>query len=143
MKRIPFIAATIVSLALVTHLPAEDATDQPKNVPATREAVKEALNQLRGLGLIDLSDSAANAPQYATADTLSVVLQAKQFINESAVAVLGLRAFLFTLKLEHCYTEAEIRGILPEYQRVMAKAKGAEFAALMLTRVESLLARGQ
>jgi len=129
------------SLLIVIH-GTETVAELQRSLHALGD-IEEALNQLRGLGLIDLSDSAANAPQYATADTLSVVLQAKQFINESAVAVLGLRAFLFTLKLEHCYTEAEIRGILPEYQRVMAKAKGAEFAALMLTRVESLLARGQ
>jgi hypothetical protein len=67
--------------------------------------------------------------------------QAKQFLNESAVAVLGLRAFLFTLKLAHCYTVDELRGILPEYRRVVGKAKGEEFAAAMVARAEAILAR--
>lgn len=105
--------------------------------------IDEALNQLHGLGLIDLRSGSANAPVYISEDTLPLLLQAKQFINESAVALLGLRAFLFTLKLEHCYTETEIRGILPEYRRVVSKAKGEAFADAMVQRVESLLARAQ
>ena len=56
--------------------------------------------------------------------------------------MLGLRAFLFTLKLEHCYTADELRGILPEYERVITKAKGADFAAAMVKRVQAILARG-
>ena len=103
--------------------------------------IDDALNQLHGLGLIDLRSSAANGPVYAAEDAPPAAQQAKQLINESAVAVLGLRAFLFTLKLEHCYTEAEIRGILPEYRRVLSKAKGEEFAALMVKRVETVLTR--
>ena len=103
--------------------------------------IDEALNQLHGLGLIDLRGGAANAPVYAGDDALPSVQQAKQFINDSAVAVLGLRAFLFTLKLEHCYTEVEIRGILPEFERVVTKARDANFASIMVKRVENLLAR--
>ena len=49
--------------------------------------------------------------------------------------------FLFTLKLEHCYTVDELRGILPEYQRVVTKAKGEAFATAMVQRVQSILAR--
>jgi hypothetical protein len=66
---------------------------------------------------------------------------ARAFINETAVATLGLRAFLFTLKLERCYTKAELTELLPEYRRVLAKAKSEEFAASMATRVEKILRR--
>ena len=79
---------------------------------------------------------AANAP-----DIKPPAPQAKQFLNETAVAVLGLRAFLFTLKLEHCYTVDELRGILPEYRRVIGKSKGEEFALAMVAHAETMLAR--
>jgi hypothetical protein len=130
------------SLLIVIH-----GTETVAELTSTLHAlgnIGDALDQLHGLGLIELRGAAAaNGPVYATEDAQPLLLQAKQFINESAVAVLGLRAFLFTLKLEHCYTDAEIRGILPEYRRVMAKAKGADFADAMIKRVEGLLARAQ
>ena len=47
MQRIKLIAPALLSVALAAQLRAEDAADQPKNVPATREKVKDALNQLR------------------------------------------------------------------------------------------------
>jgi len=103
--------------------------------------IDSVLNQLHELGLIDLRGSAANGPVYAGEDALTAVQQAKQLINESAVAVLGLRAFLFTLKLEHCYTVDELTAILPEYRRVVGKAKGDEFATAMVARATAILAR--
>ena len=108
--------------------------------------VGASLNELAGLGLIAVREaSTASAPvqvQAANApDIMPPAPQAKQFLNETAVAVLGLRAFLFTLKLEHCYTVEELRAILPEYRRVVGKAKGVEFAAAMASRAEAILAR--
>lgn len=108
--------------------------------------VGASLNELAGLGLISVRESAmATAPTQLPAanapDIVPPATHAKQFLNETAVAALGLRAFLFTLKLEHCYTTDELRGILPEYRRVVAKAKGDEFAAAMVARAETLLAR--
>ena len=81
-------------------------------------------------------------PAANASDIVPPAQQAKQLLNESAVAVLGLRAFLFTLKLEHCYSAEELRGILPEYERVVTKAKGEAFATAMVRRVEGILARG-
>lgn len=108
--------------------------------------VSASLNELAGLGLITVRESAAaSAPVQIPAanapDLMPPAPQAKQFLNETAVAVLGLRAFLFTLKLEHCYTVEELRGILPEYRRVIGKSKGEEFAAAMVARAEAILSR--
>src|SRR5258706_14717773 len=101
--------------------------------------VGTSLNELAGLGLISVRESAgvtaptqvpaANAP-----DIMLPVPQAKQFLNETAVAALGLRAFLFTLKLEHCYAVDDLRAILPEYRRIGGKAKGEDFATAMAAR---------
>ncbi|MEO7430936.1 MAG: hypothetical protein ABIR62_02705 [Dokdonella sp.] len=68
------------------------------------------------------------------------VIGARQFMNETVLAVLGLRAFLFTLKVERCHTQQDALDLLPEYHRVLAKAKGAQFAEAMVRNVEKLLA---
>ena len=132
------------SLLIVIH-----GTDTVADLGRSFQAfgdVSASLKELAGLGLITVREAAgASAPTQLPAanapDLMPPAPQAKQFLNETAVAVLGLRAFLFTLKLEHCYTVDELRGILPEYRRVVTKAKGEEFAAAMVARAEVLLAR--
>ena len=132
------------SLLIVIH-----GTDTVAELSRSFQAfgdVGASLNELAGLGLITVREApgasaptqmpAANAP-----DIMPPAPQAKQFLNETAVAALGLRAFLFTLKLEHCYTVDELRGILPEYRRVIGKSRGEDFAAAMVSRAELILAR--
>lgn len=67
------------------------------------------------------------------------VLRAKQLMTESAAAALGLRGFTLTLKLERSYAAAELAALLPEFQRALAKARGAEFAEAIVARVGALL----
>lgn len=141
------LSARVRSLLIVIH-----GTDTVAQLTQNFHAfgdVDAGIKELAALGLIAVrgavSTAAAAAPQVAAANAPDIVppaQQAKQLLNESAVAVLGLRAFLFTLKLEHCYTAEELRGILPEYRRVVAKAKGDAFADAMVRRVEATLARG-
>jgi hypothetical protein len=97
------------------------------------------LDELGALGLIT-ADAQSGAAAPAPESELPPLQLARAFINETAVAALGLRAFLFTLKLERCYTRAELADLLPEYRRVLAKAKSEEFAASMVGRVEQILA---
>lgn len=47
MTRMQFVLPTLLAMAFVNPLFAEDASNQPKNVPATREEIKDALNQLK------------------------------------------------------------------------------------------------
>jgi len=121
--------------------------------------VAALLDELAGLGLIRDTTAIAPAPapvpievaaaEEAVAPVATAIaaeaaptpaFHAKQLMNESAVAALGLRAFLFTLKLEHCYTPDELRRLLPEYARVLGKARGEPFAQAMIGRVEAVLA---
>jgi hypothetical protein len=139
------LSSRVRSLLIVIH-GTETVAELTKNFQAFGD-VDAGLKELVTLGLITAHTQAASAavtrmPAANAADIVPPPQQAKQLHNESAVAVLGLRAFLFTLKLEHCYTADELRGILPEYQRVMTKAKGANFAAAMVKRVQAILARG-
>ena len=101
------------------------------------------LDELERLGLI-VAQSSPSAPAAASTSVSAALppLQlARAFINETAVAALGLRAFLFTLKLERAYTKAELTELLPEYRRVLAKAKDETFADAMTRRVEAMLAQ--
>ena len=138
------LSSRVRSLLIVIH-----GTDTVAQLAQSFHAfgdVDAALKELASLGLISVrggvTSAAAAQPAANAPDIVPPAQQAKQLLNESAVAVLGLRAFLFTLKLEHCYTSEELRGILPEYRRVVAKAKGDDFASAIIARVESILARG-
>ena len=138
------LSSRVRSLLIVIH-----GTDTVAQLTQSFHAfgdVDASLNELATLGLISVrgavAPGGAPAPAANAPDIMPPAMQAKQLLNESAVAVLGLRAFLFTLKLEHCYTADELRGILPEYQRVLTKAKGDAFAAAMVQRVQAILARG-
>jgi hypothetical protein len=66
----------------------------------------------------------------------------RQFMNETSVQALGLRAFMFTLKLERCTSRVELEDVLPEYQRLLGKARKSEpgYAEAMARRVEEMLA---
>lgn len=109
------------------------------------------LNELVALGLVSTfaggaggAASAQPIAETAPADNAAPVQQVKQLLNETVVASLGmlggLTSFRFTLKLEHCYTAEELRGIFPEFRRVVGKAKSTEFADKVLQRAEALLA---
>ncbi len=110
--------------------------------------VDAILRELADAGLITTAVDAAAATGSTAAEPVGARIPAaqiaKQFMNESAVAAIGPwpSALMFTLKLEHCYTADELRGLLPEYQRVVGKAKGAEFAEAMAQRAEALLVAG-
>jgi hypothetical protein len=136
------LSSRVRSLLIVIH-----GTDTVAELTRSFHAfgdVGACLQELANLGLIRLQLAqdgrpvtqvpAANAP-----NLMPPAQQAKQLLNESAVAVLGLRAYLFTLKLERCYTPDDVRGILPEYDRVVTKAKGADFAGAIRQRVETIL----
>ncbi len=68
------------------------------------------------------------------------VAAAKQLMNETAFANLGLRAYMFTLKLEHCYTGEELLGLLPDFTRLLTTAKGEPYAIDLHERIEIMIA---
>ena len=64
---------------------------------------------------------------------------ARKFMNDTVVDALGLRAFLFTLKLEKCGTLEDLNALLPEYLRALGKARGEQITAALETRLRELL----
>jgi len=65
---------------------------------------------------------------------------AQKLMNDSVVDAIGMRAFFFTLKLERCFTLADLRALLPEYRRLLAKAADPARAQAAAQRVDGLLA---
>ncbi len=108
--------------------------------------VRAILDELIGMGLITVQGGSGPALTQPAANNDSVVpatQQVKQLLNETAVASLGMIAgFRFTLKLEHCYTAEELRGIFADYLKAVGKAKGEDFAKAVLKRAEALLRSG-
>lgn len=64
---------------------------------------------------------------------------ALKFMNDSAVDALGLRAFFFTLKLEKCYTAADLLALMPDYAKVIAKGSGGDVARVLEARAREML----
>ncbi len=64
---------------------------------------------------------------------------AQKFMNDSVVDALGLRAFFFTLKLEKCYTLDDLRALLPDFGKAVARGSEAEVAAVLEARARAML----
>ena len=84
--------------------------------------------------------AAASNEGQAASSTESPLMQARQLMNQVAVESLGFRAFGFTLKLEHCYSAHELRGLLPTFVQLVTKAKGTAVAAELQQRIERMIA---
>ena len=79
------------------------------------------------------------APRAVTRDELARFRAAKAFINETAVDALGIRAFLFTLKLERCSTRQDLAALLPDYEKAIRKFRGEAETRLLVDRANELL----
>lgn len=61
-------------------------------------------------------------PSVAQVDPVQRFLQTKKLMNDTAVDALGLRAFLFTLKLEKCSSIADLQAMLPDFGKALSKS---------------------
>lgn len=67
-------------------------------------------------------EAPATLPSAATLDPVQRFLETKKLMNEAVVDALGLRSFLFTLKLEKCATLADLQAILPDFGKALSKS---------------------
>ncbi len=63
---------------------------------------------------------------------------ARRLMTESIFSALGLKGFLFTLKIERTANQDDLRVLIPEYERLMVKALSAEAASLFVKRLREL-----
>jgi hypothetical protein len=98
--------------------------------------------RLRRAGRRADAAEAEPAPRVVTRDELARFRAAKAFINETIVDALGVRAFLFTLKLERCSTRADLAALLPDYAKAIRKFRGEAETTLLVERANELCRSG-
>jgi hypothetical protein len=64
---------------------------------------------------------------------------AKAFMNDTIVDALGIRAFMFTLRLERCATRDDLKTLLPDYARSLMKKLPRPDASVLIERTGELL----
>jgi hypothetical protein len=83
-------------------------------------------------------DEAVDTP--VSTDEFARFRKAQAFMNETIVNALGIRSFMFTLKLEHCATRADLAAIMPDYVKALRKGTDDTEARVIVDRLRELLA---
>lgn len=111
----------------------------------------DSLEQLITQGFIALdrpapAPAAAAQPAFSQGDSAVDALPdsqrfmtARQFMTDTVVNAMGLRSFMFTLKLEKAETLQELRALLPDYTKMMEKGTGAMEAEVLVRQARELL----
>jgi hypothetical protein len=108
----------------------------------------EQLNLIERVGAVATGQFAAfvqgdvaevGGPALAGMDKVARFRMAQQFMNDTAVNALGIKAFFFTLKLERCATVADLGQLAQAYHDAIAKAAGQAEADVLTRRVHELL----
>ena len=102
----------------------------------------EQLEALRLVAPVGGVTAASPRPAAAAGEALDPIAhfrQAQQFMNDTAVNALGIKAFFFTLKMEKCATLADLRGMVDTYRASIAKASGEAEADVMVRRLREIL----
>ena len=121
---------TLLSLGLIERQqPAPPRTTNPPGA-ASRPVPQQAASAA--------GTAPASAPASGNADPQKF-LKAQKFMNDTIVDALGIRALMFTLKLEKCFTQADLEALLPDYERLLSKSRGDEIASALIARLRDLL----
>jgi hypothetical protein len=122
--------------------PTKDASEIQRQI-TLMGAPANALTELVSGGYV-APVSEFNAPIRASARSIEEQVAqfrvAKAFMNETIVDALGIRAFMFTLKLEKCATAADLATLVPDYTQAMLKKVDREAVRAMVERVRELIA---
>lgn len=114
-------------------------------------APEDGLDQLLRAGLVTVRSAAPSRSGPSSrsaggataappdADPVERLRLARQFINDTIVDAVGVRAVFFTLKIERCYSPDDLEALLPEFERLLSKARGDAEAQLSVARARELL----
>ena len=119
--------------------------DEIRQQAAQIGAPDDAITQLVAEGYI--AQVGAGAPAVAVVaaaadlptDELERFRAAKAFMNDTIVDVLGIRAFLFTMRLERCATRADLAALLPDYAAALAKKREPAEADVLVQRTREMV----
>lgn len=117
-----------------------------KKEAARLSAPDDFIEQLLALNLVVKKETALPAAakeeaKEATdpADEFARFRVAKDLMSSTIVDALGIKSFFFTLKLEKMATRADLKGMLPDYDKAITKAVGPDVAKVMVGRLEDML----
>ena len=119
----------------------------------TLGAPPDFVEQLEKLGLIEKIGAAPTPgteerratvrgpaqPDASKLDPVARFRTAQQFMNDTAVNALGIKAFFFTLKLEKCATVDELKPLVDNYREAITKGSGEEEAEVLTQRLQEML----
>ena len=77
----------------------------------------------------------------ARIEAIPAYMAARRFMNDTIVDHLGLRAFLFTRKLEKCLSPRDFRELLPEFRRQLRKVTSNAEVNALHEQADALIAR--
>ena len=77
----------------------------------------------------------------AVAEESGPLQAARKYMNDTVAEHLGLRAFLFSLKIEKCYGKRELLELLPEFRRQLRKNLSNAEVNACHEQAEALIAR--
>jgi len=81
----------------------------------------------------------ATVPPPARRTALERFADGQRYLNETAADKLGLRSFLFVLKIEKCSTAADLLALLPEFEQSIAKKLDRSYALHCRRIAETIL----
>jgi hypothetical protein len=87
----------------------------------------------------DAQAPAADPGVAVPSDEFAKFREAKTFMNETVVTALGIRAFMFTLRLERCSNRADLAALFPDYEKAIRKGAGEADAQVLTANLRELL----
>ena len=121
---------------------AEQIEQQASQIGATYEQLAQLIADGYVVELGTETPIAANDEKAGAVGVIDEVGRfriAKAFMNDTIVDALGIRAFLFTLRLERCATRADLKTLLPDYARSLMKKLPVPDASVLIERNGELL----
>ena len=102
-------------------------------------AAEGYIAEVRGQAAEPAADARATPAATGADDELASFRIAKAFMNDTIVETLGIRAFVFTLRLERCATRGDLIALLPDYTEALAKKLDRNAAHALVERTRELL----
>jgi len=113
-------------------------------------APADFLVQLKAAGLVELasagsgaatvpSGNSASASAGGAKDSFTRFREAKNFMNTTIVEALGIKSFMFTMKLERANGLDELADLVDAFRTALAGAKGDDYARVMTQRLKEML----
>lgn len=130
-----------------------------RNFVRPQEDLEKCCDELYNLGLIGPVQGAADAARAFAPDVTAApeeianrsddatpersnarrYSEGQRFMTTTIADNLGMKSFMFTLKIEKCSTAQDLLALLDSYEAALAKAGGAERARFLRQKAENIL----